>query len=264
MSPKIRTLIIDDEPLAREGLRLLLNEDPVFSVIDECENGKAALASIVASAPDLIFLDIQMPGMSGLEMLSLLPSDKLPLVVFVTAHDRYAVDAFEVNALDYLLKPVQAERFRATVARVKQMISERRTKELSDRLLSLLDSVRNEPLFGAESRHYVSRFAIKEQDRVYFVPVDDLDWIGAADFYVQLHAGSKTHLLRESLTNLQEKLDPHRFIRIHRSAIVNVARVKELRRQPGGDYTVVLYDGTHLKTGRSYREQLDALLGDSL
>lgn len=260
MTNTIRTLIVDDEPLARDGIRLLLKDVPEFSVVGESVDGTSALEAIQRLKPDLLFLDIQMPGMSGFDLLAKLPPEQLPIVIFVSAYDRYAIRAFEIHALDYLLKPVETERFREACRRVRQMINERHTHELTRRLVAMLDAIKTGAETPVTSTDFLRRFAVKDGERTYFVPADEVDWIGAANYYAELHCGKKLHLLRESLNALESRLDPREFLRIHRSTIVNVTRIREVRRHFGGDYQVVLTDGTQLRSGRSYRPRLDSLL----
>jgi two-component system LytT family response regulator len=252
--PRIRTLIVDDEPLAREGVRLLLEGDPEIEVVGEPGNGRDALAAIKRVKPDLVFLDVQMPEMNGFEVLAALPAEQLPAVIFVTAFDRYALRAFEVHALDYLLKPFDDERFADALARAKRQLKLSHVSSLSERLLSLLENVRPEP-----DREMLSRIAIKDAGRVVFLDVSEVDWIEAADYYVQLHVGQKSYLHRESMQRLEEKLDPDRFLRIHRSAIVNRRCVRELRHK-GRELLCVLASGVALKVARSQRSKLQKLL----
>jgi two-component system, LytTR family, response regulator len=252
---RIRTLVVDDEPLAREGVRLLLAGDPEVDVVGECGNGRDALAAIRRQRPDLVFLDVQMPEMNGFDVLAGLPTDELPAVIFVTAFDRYALRAFEVHALDYLLKPFDDERFADALARAKRHLRLSHVSSLSERLLSLLENVRApEP-----DREVMSRIAIKDAGRVVFLEVAEVDWIEAADYYVQLHVGGKSYLHRESMQRLEEKLDPDRFLRIHRSAIVNRRCVRELRHK-GRELLCVLASGVALKVARSQRAKLQKLL----
>ena len=260
MAGTITTLIVDDEPLAREGIRLLLKEEPGFAIVGESADGTSALETIKRLKPDLLFLDIQMPVMSGFDLLARLPELELPMVIFVSAYDRYAIKAFEIHALDYLLKPVDATRFHEACRRVRQLVDERRRYEMTARLVAMIDALKTTGESSTPAAEHLRRFAVKDGDRTYFVPADDVDWIGAANYYAELHCGKKLHLLRDSLNALESKLDPRQFLRIHRSTIVNVSRVREVRRPLGGDYVVILDDGAQLKSGRSYRAQLDRLL----
>lgn len=256
----IRTLIVDDEPLGREGVRILLSRDPFFSVVAESANASEALEAINTHSPDLIFLDISMPGRNGFDLLKEIPVGRMPLVVFVTAHDQYAVPAFEVHALDYLLKPVGENRFAATLERIKSYVENQRQVEVSSRLVSLLDQLQ----LAADRKAaggYLERFAVRTGDSIAFVPASEVDWIAATDYYATLHCGKKSHLIRETIKVLESKLDPGKFIRIHRSTIVRIDRIKELKRQLDGGYEVILVDTTHLKLSRSYLAAIQALLG---
>jgi two-component system LytT family response regulator len=261
---KIRTLVVDDEPLARRNLRALLDVDPDIEIVGEAGSGTEALALVREHSPDLVFLDIQMPEVDGFGVLEQIEADELPVIVFVTAFDSYALKAFEFHALDYLLKPFDDARFEKALARAKQQVEQREIKDLSQRLISLLEdreSLREQTHTAAgAATKYQTRFLIKSAGRVSFLKADEIDWIGAEDYYVKLHAGRKSHLLRETMNEMESKLDPERFVRVHRSSIVNLDRVRELQQLFNGDYAVVLQDGTELKLSRSRREQLEILL----
>jgi two-component system, LytTR family, response regulator len=258
----IRTLIVDDEPLARDGVRLQLVKDPEFEVVGECGNGRDAVDAIRCHRPNLVFLDVRMPGLDGFELLGRLKPDELPIIVFVTAFDAFALKAFEVHALDYVLKPIDPERFNQTLSRVKEAIRTRRTADLTTRLLASLESLKSDLGASVSAPAYLTRFTLREADRIYFVSVDDVDWIESADYYVKLHAGKQSHLLRETLSHLESQLDPTQFVRIHRSTTVRLNRIKEIRKQADGEAALVLLDGTELRFGRSYRDKLDDLLRD--
>lgn len=253
----LRALIIDDEPLAREGVRMLIGSDPEISIVGEVDNGRDAVSAIVESHPDLVFLDVQMPEQDGLSVLRRIPKDRLPIVVFVTAFDRYAIDAFEAHAIDYLLKPVDAERFAITLARVKARFRERELSGITDRLLALMRDT--DSLVGG-SKMYIERVPVPYAGKVQIVPVATIDWVEAEDDYVRLHAGKSSHLIRKTLSAFEAELDPRQFIRIHRSHIVNASRIKELRPQGQGEYSVVLNDGTELKLSKTYKDRVAALL----
>lgn len=244
----IRVLVVDDEPLVRRGIVALLAEEPGIEVVGEARNGTEALALIRGTTPDLVFLDVQMPGLDGLGVLAALEPEERPAVVFVTAFDQYAVRAFDLHAVDYLLKPFDDERFRTALGRVRGRL--RGVELAGDRaaLSALLAELRGAPP-GPD------RLAVREQGQIVLVPVEEIDWIEAADNYVRLHRGRQYHLLRESLGRLEETLDRRRFARIHRSAIVNLARVKALEPVPGGEYDVILLDGRRLTLSRGYRDQ---------
>lgn len=253
---KIRALIVDDEPLARERLRTLLRKEPDFEIAGECNDGARAVAAIEKLRPDVVFLDVQMPEADGFDVVEAVGAKEMPEVVFVTAFDKYALKAFEVHALDYLLKPFDRERFAATLGRVRARVKED-TNKLPRQLASLLRELRPAP-------RYLERLVIRAGGRVTFLRADEIEWIGAAGNYVELHAGKQTHLLRETMNAIEEKLDPARFLRIHRSTIVQVDRVREMQSTFHGDYSVVLRDGTRLTLTRNYKEKLQRLLGEKL
>lgn len=250
MSTKLRTLIVDDERLAREKVRRLLETEADVVIVGECSSGAEALAILRGQKVDLVFLDIQMPGLSGFDVLREIGPGSVGHVVFVTAHDEFAVRAFDVQALDYLLKPFDSARFRETLARVRK----RGAGELEQRMTALLDQL------GARET-YAERMLVKGSGRLSFVRVDEIDWIEAADNYVRLHSGRDEHLLRETMNGVEARLDPNRFVRVHRSAIVNVDAVKEVQPMFHGDYEVLLRTGTLVPVGRNYREKLLKTLG---
>lgn len=258
--PAIRTLIIDDEPLARDGIRLLLTVDQQFDIIGECANGKEAVAAIKKYHPDLVFLDVQMPELDGFGVLKSLSENKLPLVVFVTAFDKFAIDAFEAHALDYILKPVDPVRFAATIARIKKRLNEQEVAQISQRLVELLNTDLSSAVALSTRISYLNRFTLKTGDRLHFVDVAEVDWIEAEDYYAKLHVGKHTHLIRETLSHMEKQLDPAKFVRIHRSTIVNIERVKELKAHFRGEYFVILADGTKLKSSRTYHDAVVRIL----
>jgi two-component system LytT family response regulator len=258
---KIRTIIIDDEPLARDSMRVLLERDSEIELVAECANGHEALQAIQELAPDLLFLDVQMPEMDGFEMLARVKTECLPVVIFVTAYDQHALRAFEVHALDYLLKSYSDDRFEAALRRAKEQIRQKKVTEISQRLVALLDSQKQEKTPAPpEPGKYLTRLVVKSGGRVFFLKTAEIDWIEAADYYVYLHVGGKSHLLRETMNALEKQLDPRKFQRLHRSTIVNLDRIKELQPHAHGDYTVILHDGTPLKLSRSYRPKVEAAL----
>ena len=265
---RIRTLVVDDEPLAREGLLELLAQDGELEVLGSCADGREALEAVRRQHPALIFLDVQMPEMDGFEVLEALESDDqpVPVVVFVTAYDQYALRAFEMHALDYLLKPFDDDRFDKALKRAKTQVRQEQADTLSRRLMAMLETYRGGGVPDPDAAEgdggsYLTRLAIRSSGRVVFLKTEEIDWIGAADYYVELHAGGKAHLLREPMARLEEKLDPKRFLRIHRSAIINVDRVREVRTSPLGERFVLLADGTKLKLSRSRRDKLQVLMG---
>src|SRR5450631_3558648 len=251
----LTTLIVDDEPLAREGLRVLLSRDPEVSAIRESRDGREAVAAIREFKPDLVFLDVQMPEMDGFEVVRKIGAAHMPQVVFVTAHDRYAIQAFEINALDYLLKPVIDERFVKALVRAKTRIRSSVAADSNQHIIGLLEAI-------ASPRSYVKRLAVRLGGRTVFVDVEDVDWIGAAENYVELHAGRVSHLLHVTMNSLQKSLDPEIFLRIHRSIIVNLARIKNLQSGAHGEYVITLRDGARLQSGRTYSSRLRALINN--
>lgn len=251
---KIKTLIVDDEPLARDRLQKLLDAEGDVTVLGQCTNGKEAVKAIREKAPDLVFLDVQMPELDGFGVLGELATEEVPVIIFVTAHDKFALKAFEVHAVDFLLKPFDRERFQTALKRAKQRISQRRPGELDQRLAALLAEIKPEPAS-------LERMAVKTSGRVIFIKTSDIDWIEAADNYVNLHVGNEAHLHRETLTALAERLPARKFMRISRSTIVNVDRIKELQPLFHGEYAVILRNGTTLTLSRSYRDVLDQLIG---
>lgn len=256
----IRVLIVDDEPAARAAIRTLLADEADVQVVGECADGRAALEAIRIDAPDLLFLDVQMPEMDGFALLRALDPTQLPVIVFVTAYDQYALHAFEVSALDYLLKPFDDERFRSSLARAKQRVQQGRLGALSQQLLALLDGTAGRQPVSRDGQ-YLKRLVIKTGGRVTILAVKDIDWIEADGDFVKIHAGRAWHPLRETMKRLETQIDPARFVRIHRSTIVNVERIKELQPYFRGEYVVILHDGTSLKLSRGYKEHLEAALG---
>jgi two-component system LytT family response regulator len=254
---RVRVLVADDEPLARERLRTLLAHEDWVELIGECPNGLEAIDAISRLKPDLVFLDIQMPGASGFEVIEAVGPGRMPLVVFVTAFDQYALRAFDVHALDYLLKPFDRERFHEALVRARQHLERRGNGDLERRLLELVQDL-------TPSAQRLERFVIKAGGRVFFVRADEIDWIEAAGNYVKLHVGNDSHLFRETMNSLETQLDPDTFFRIHRSHIVNIERVKELQPWFNGEYVVFLRNGTRLTLSRGYREKLQERIGRSL
>jgi two-component system LytT family response regulator len=244
---KLRTLIVDDMPLARSRLRRHLANDPEVEVIGEAGNGNEAIEMICTLAPQLVFLDIQMPGLNGFDVLETVGPDAVPAVVFVTAYDEFALRAFEVHAIDYLLKPFDAARLEATVARVKRQLAQ--TENVAAQLTSLLDGLRG-------GKKQVTRLAVRSRERLVFVDVDTIDSIEGAGNYVRLHTGATSHLLRDRLGNIEAKLDPEVFVRVHRSTIVNVTRIREMHPLFNGDQLLVLAGGRRITVSRTFRAKL--------
>jgi two-component system LytT family response regulator len=254
---KIRAVIVDDEPLARRRIRRMLAADTEIEIIEDCSNGREAIKAIGKQTPDLVFLDVQMPEVDGFAVLQAISPEKMPLVIFVTAFDRYAIKAFEVYALDYLLKPFDRQRFEKSLQRAKSRLMSERAGDLGQRALSLLEELK------ARSSH-IERLVIKSGGRAFFLKIDEIDWIEAEGKYVRLHVGKESYLLREAISSLEAQLDPKRFPRIHRSSIVNIERIRELQPWFHNEYRVILRDGTELMLSRSFRKKLGELLGSAL
>jgi two-component system LytT family response regulator len=250
----IRAAIVDDEPLARRRIRNLLMDAPDVEVIAECANGKDAIESLEESLPDLLFLDIQMPEVDGFDVLQAIGVGRVPAVIFVTAYDQFALRAFEAHALDYLLKPFDDERFGAALERARERVRQQQGGDLDRRLQALLENVRGD-------HGYLRRLVVPSGHRNIFVRTEHIDWIEAERNYVRVHAGGRAYLLRENLTRIASVLDPSTFCRIHRSTIVNVDRIQTVESLFHGEYLVVLQDGTKLTAGRSYRRNLNAIMG---
>ena len=247
----MRALIVDDEPLARRGVALRLKKFKDIEVVGECGDGSSAVEKIVGLSPDLVFLDVQMPGMDGFEVLRALPKDSVPAVIFLTAYEQHAVHAFEVHALDYLLKPVDDERFGAAVQRARQVEAADSKVQMAERILQMLQQ---NPV------QYVSRFPVRMGTRIQVVLTDDIEWVAAAGDYAELHCHGHCHLLRETMNSLEQKLDPAQFLRIHRSRIVRGRCIRELRAIDNREYLVKLSDGSEHRSSRSYADRLDAWL----
>jgi two-component system LytT family response regulator len=244
----LRVLLVDDEPLARQLLRVLLQDDPEVSVVGEC-SGPEAVDEVARQGPDILFLDVQMPGLDGFSVLEQLGPERRPVVVFVTAYDAHALRAFEVHALDYLLKPVSDERFAQALQRAKARVREGRGADVEERLSALL----------RERTSWAKRFLVRTHDRTLVVEADAVDWVEAADYYVSLHVGEKTHLMRETMAELEQRLDPRRFFRVHRSAIVNLERVREIHPLFRGDCELVLSSGARVRLSRTRRADFEKL-----
>jgi two-component system, LytTR family, response regulator len=255
--PPIRTLIVDDEPLARDCVRLALGNQPGIELVGECGDGPSAVAAIRRSVPDLIFLDVQMPGLDGFGVVEQVGPHQMPPVVFVTAYDTHALRAFSLHAVDYLLKPFDDRRFAETLAHVRRQLRQARESELGRRLVALLGELRPVGESAASpSRGHASRILVRQEERLEFLPVDAVDWLEAAGNYVRVHVGDRSELVRTTLSGLLEQLDPAVFLRIHRSVIVNVTRVRAIHPWFGGDYVATLADGQELRVSRSYRDAL--------
>lgn len=271
----LRVLVVDDERLPRQRLMRLLEEIPHTECIGECANGRSAVDAIESLLPDLVLLDVRMPGMGGLDVARAL-TGHVPFVIFVTAFDEYALSAFEVHAIDYLLKPVERERFVAAIERARALVANTTAAQRHERLLALLQAeprVASEPealgdlaeqggpAVPLDPTAFPLRFLVKGDGQMYFVAVNDIDWIEAYGNYVRLHVGKGVHLIRETLGNIERKLDPSRFARVHRSSIVNLDRVARMDLWGAGDYVVLLKDGTKLKLSRWYRSRIEQQTG---
>jgi two-component system LytT family response regulator len=246
---RIPTLIVDDEPLARRGIRQLLEAHPQFDVVGECRNGRDAVRAVQTLKPGLVFLDIQMPGMSGFDVVREIGPAQMPAVVFVTAFDAYAARAFETHALDYLVKPVTQQRFRATIARVLERRRDREAVALAERLSRML----------AEQQGSRASITVPTPSGLVVVDVTDIDWIEADDYYAVIHTRGKRLLIRESLASFDERLDAARFLRVHRSAIVSLSKVQEMRTSIGGTM-LVLRDGTRVPVSRRRKDAVEKAL----
>lgn len=251
----IRVIIVDDEELGRQRVRELLRAEEGFEVVAECGDGEAAVAQIEELRPDLVFLDVQMPGMDGFQVLQALDPAAMPVVVFITAFDEFAVKAFEANAADYLMKPFYKPRFHAAVERARERLEQARLKGLDRRILSLIER--------APGPRGADRFVIRQGSRMYFVPMEEVDWLEGDGNYVRLHAGGKSHLIRSTIGSLVDRVDPRRFIRVHRSVIVNVDGIKEVQVFGRGTYVLVMRDGTKLRSSATFRAAVEALIADA-
>jgi two-component system LytT family response regulator len=254
----IRAIIADDEPLARKKLRLLLASEPQAEVVAECSNGRETVSAISSFRPDLLLLDIQMPDLDGFEVLSEISTEGMPQVIFTSAYDQYAIRAFEMHALDYLLKPFDQDRLHAAIQRAYVEIRNSRNQEFTNRILQLLSSVKA----GKQAIHeFDERLAIRTNGRVVFLNLDEIHWVEAAANYVRLNTGKDSYLFRETISRVSERLNPAHFVRIHRSTIVNINKIRELIPVNSGEYVVVLKSGKELSFSRGYRSNLPHLLG---
>ena len=274
MNTQIRTIIVDDEELARRGIELRLAQHPDVTIVRHCVNGREAIAAVNEEKPDLMFLDIQMPGLSGFEVLARLPHESLPMVIFVTAFDRYALDAFDAQAVDYLLKPINDTRFGQALERMRSYWQQKNALAQREQLMKLLANIQGSgavdeqtlrEYLQAESGllpgpHYPQILPIRDDAGTVRVDVTTIDWIDAAGDYMCVHADGRTYVLRETMKSLEAVLDPRVFQRVHRSTIVNVQRVRRLRPHTNGEYFLTLEDGQEIKLSRSYRDRVDQLL----
>ena len=264
-APRVRTLIVDDEPAARRGIRLLLERDGGVDIVGEASGGAEAAELIARERPELAFLDVQMPGCDGFQALQRAGLVNAPAVIFVTAYDEHALRAFEVNAVDYLLKPYDDARFAAALQRAKDEVRRRQADTVNARLHQLLDYLQQAPQPAAAPAENASdRILLKSSGEIFFLKAEEIDWIEAEGDYMKFHVSGRTHLMRETMARLEARLDPKKFIRIHRSTIVNIDRLRKLSPSFAGEYAVILHDGTKLKLSRGYHERIATLLKQSL
>jgi two-component system, LytTR family, response regulator len=254
---KIKVLVADDEPLARERLASLLSQEADIEVVGQARDGEEAITAIHDDTPDLVFLDVQMPQMNGFDVIEAVGTDKMPLVIFVTAYDQHALKAFQVRALDYLLKPFDRERFRDALSRARKQLDRDENGDLGRRLLALVKDLRRD-------QPKSDRLVVKSGGRLFFLRTEEIDWVEAAGNYVRIHVGPASHLLRETMNAIEGRLDPEKFFRIHRSRIVNMERIQELQPWLNGEYAVLLRTGTRLTLSRGYREKLQDRLGRAI
>jgi two-component system LytT family response regulator len=255
--PSIRTIIADDEPLARKKLRLLLGSEPGVQVVAECQDGQQTIGAVQKHKPDLLLIDIRMPDVDGFEVLGRIAAEEMPVVVFTTAYDQFAIRAFQAHAMDYLLKPFERERLHQAIERARLELLKSHNHNLTTRLLDLIaQKAEQKP----EPRQADDRMVIRAGGKVIFLDLEEVDWIEAAANYVRMNAGKESYLLREGIGSVSERLDPDRFVRIHRSVIVNVRKIKELQPCDSGEYIAVLKNGKELSCSRGYRAQLQRLI----
>ncbi|HEY0970300.1 MAG TPA: LytTR family DNA-binding domain-containing protein [Gemmatimonadales bacterium] len=266
MVQPIRALVADDEPEAREGMLGLLRRDPDIEVAGVCATGAEAVAAVARERPDILFLDIQMPELDGLEVVESIEKGCVPAIIFVTAYDEYALRAFDARALDYLLKPYSDERFAEALERAKERVRQHRLDEVGQQLVSLVADgappLSGEPADAQDG--FLERIVVRRARSVSLVRTEEIDWIGAADYYAEIHAGGHVHLVRQTMQELEASLDPRRFVRIHRSTIVNVDRVRVIQPYFHGGHVVTLHDGTRLQMSRGRREALERVIGQPI
>ena len=258
---KIRTIIIDDESLAREKIRTFLKRETDIEIVGECRNSTEALSSIIDLKPDLIFLDIKMPGMNAFEMLENLKVKKLPEIIFTTAFDKYAIKAFEVHAIDYILKPFDRERFINTLNRARVHLENKEIGNSNKRILEALNDLKEKKTDKSEHQNekYTDRIVVKANGRIYFIKAIEIEWFEASGNYLKVFASGNSHLIRETLSNIEKKLDPEKFLRIQRSVIINLDFLKELKIWFHNEYLVYMKNGTKFTSGRSYKNNLDKI-----
>ncbi len=251
---KTRVLVVDDEALARERACQLLKADPDIEVIGQCGDGQMAVEAIQRDQPDLVLLDVQMPELDGFAVVEAVGPERMPAVIFITAHEKFAIKAFDVHAIDYLLKPYDRERFQTALGRAKEQLARAKSGDLQSRMSALLGELKTQPKTA-------NRLVVKTEGRVLLLKAEDVDWVEAADNYIVLHVGADTHMLRETMNSIESRLPPGKFVRVNRSTIVNLDRVKELQPLFHGEYVIILRTGAKVTLSRGYREKLDLLLG---
>jgi len=265
-TPPVRVLVVDDEPLARQRIEDLLSHEESVEIVGTAGNGRAAIEEIQRLQPDIVFLDVQMPGKTGLDVARAIGPDRMPATIFVTAYDQHALQAFDLAALDYLVKPFDDERFEQAFRRARRLVGLRDIRRLHEKLLTALHSTElpptpEAPVPAAPTAEFIERIPVESRGKVRFIPVADIDYIAASGPYAELVVGTRRHLIREAMQTLEARLDPQRFMRIHRSAIVQLDRVDTLLKGAGGDYEVLLKSGARLRVSRSHREELEQKLG---
>jgi two-component system LytT family response regulator len=274
LNRKIRALVVDDESLAREALLVMLGGDPEIEVIAECRNGTEAVTAIREQSPDIVFLDIQMPEMDGFQVVEEVGAMRMPVTIFVTAYDKHALRAFEAHALDYLLKPFDHDRFNTALQRAKIFIRQQKLGEISESLFAMLQDMKlktgespsetdNRNPEKAVHKEPIDRVVIKSGGRIYFLKIEEIDWVEGAGDYLSLHSGNQIHLIRETMGSFHAKLNPQKFLRIHRSTLVNIERIKDIRPLFKGEYLITLTSGIRLKASRGYRHELQPLLDEA-
>ena len=262
----LRAIVVDDEGLARRGLKIRLDQIGGVDVIAECKNGREAIASISAEQPDVVFLDIQMPGMDGFDVVRELQADNMPMIVFVTAFDHYAVHAFDVHAIDYVLKPVEEDRLRAAVNKARHQLDRQRGSNSKQQLLELIMNMTGKSEMGIDAlveaggQSFPEKLTIKDGDQITIVPVVEIDWVDAAGDYMCVHARGETYVMRVTMKDLEKQLDPSVFQRIHRSTLININRVVKLISHINGEFFVTLESGARLKMSRTYKDKLQHLI----
>ncbi len=263
----LRAIVVDDEDLARRGLKIRLDRIGGVDVIGECRNGREAIASISAEQPDVVFLDIQMPGMDGFDVVRELQADNMPMIVFVTAFDHYAVNAFDMHAVDYVLKPVEEDRLRAAIGKVRDQRDQQQASDRKQQLLKLIMNITGKSEMGVDAlveaggQSFPEKITVRDGDQITIVPVAEIDWVDAAGDYMCVHARGETHVMRITMKELEKQLDPSLFQRIHRSTLINVNRIVKLISHINGEFFVTLESGARLKMSRTYKDKLRHLIG---